>query len=41
MASPYEMDMNLGKLWEMVDPWGHEESDTTGQKNNNSIPGGW
>ena len=33
------MDMNLGKLWEMVrdrealvccSPWGHKESDTTG-----------
>ena len=21
MASPYEIDMNLGKLWEMVGPW--------------------
>ena len=38
------MDMNLGKLWEMVrdrevwphSPWGHEESDTTWQLNNNN-----
>ena len=41
MASPYEMDMNLGKLWETVGPQGREESDTTGQLNNNSIPRGW
>ena len=36
------MDINLSKLWEMVrgregwlgSPWGHKESDTTGQLNN-------
>ena len=40
------MDMNLGKLQEMVrdrglvccSPWGHKESDMTGQLNNNSDP---
>ena len=41
------MDMNLGKLWEMVsgegqgglmycNPWGCKESDTTGQLNSNN-----
>ena len=35
------MDMNLGKLWEMVEdreacsPWGHKESDMTERLNNN------
>ena len=38
------MDMNLGTLWEMVrdreascNPWGHKESDETGQLNNNYL----
>ena len=38
------MDMNLGKLWEMVkdrdlvwcSPWGCKDSDTTGRLNNNN-----
>ena len=42
----HSMDMNLGKLWEMVrdreswcgvaSPWGCKEEDTTWQLNNNS-----
>ena len=45
MASPDSMDMNLGKLWEMVRDrealcpavcGGGEESDTTWQLNNNN-----
>ena len=32
------MDINLGKLWEMVAwyPWGHKELDMTGQLNDNN-----
>ena len=42
----YKMDMNLGKLWEMVRdreawratvPWGRRESDMTGRLNKNKI----
>jgi len=41
-----KMDMNLGKLWEMVRdreawcatvPWGHRESDMTGRLNKTKI----
>ena len=41
------MNMNLGKFWEMVrgrqgslaccSPWGHKESNITGQLNNNKV----
>ena len=37
------MDMNLSKLWEIVkgreacNSWGHKESDTTQQLNNNKV----
>ena len=38
------INMNLNKLWDMVrdreascNPWGHKESDETGQLNNNYL----